>query len=54
MEHADYCIVTREQTLELLLLNINQLCKYGGVYYEVFDKAMIDPKEVAYAEAHPH
>ena len=54
IENADYCIVTREQTLDLLLLNLNQLCKFGGVYYEVFDKVIIDPKEMLEAEAHPN
>ena len=34
----DYCIVTRADTVYLLLAQLNSLVSRGGVYYSIYDK----------------
>ena len=38
MKHADYCFVTRTDTLGIFTKEIDPLVRKGGVYYDVFDK----------------
>ena len=33
----DYCIVTRADTLKILLLELDSLVSRGGVYYSIYD-----------------
>ena len=33
----DYCIVTRADTLNILLLELDSLASRGGVYYSIYD-----------------